>query len=157
MTMTRKRGAETVLIIEDDNAVQKFISCVLELEGYRAIKASSGEKGMDIIRKMPPSMVLLDLRLSGRDGWSVLREIKNDPKLAPIPVVVLTGVVEATQREKTLRMGAAQYLTKPLSANSVAASVSLALHHRARYPASHSLPHPLAHHKALTHSAPQAL
>jgi DNA-binding response OmpR family regulator len=156
--MAKKLRAETILIIEDDDTVQKFISRVLELEGYGVIKADSGEKGMDIIRKPPPSLVLLDLRLPGRDGWSVLREIKNDPELAPIPVVVLTAVAEAVQREKTLRMGAAQYLTKPLSAGSVAASVSLALKQRAKHPASHPVPHPLAHHKTLTpHHAPQTL
>ena len=128
--MARKRQMKTVLIIEDDSEVQKFISRVLELEGYRVLRASNSENGMEIIREENIDLVLLDLLLPGRDGWSALREIKSVPDSSTIPVVVLTAVAELPQRKRTLRMGATAYLVKPLSAQSLKKTVTGVLHHK---------------------------
>jgi DNA-binding response OmpR family regulator len=126
--MTRNRKAETVLIIEDETEIQNFVSRVLELEGYQVLKASNGNTGMEIIRENPVSLVVLDLRLPGPDGWSILREIKGTPSYANIPVVVLTAVAESAQRRRTMRMGANQYLIKPLSAHSLSRTIATILH-----------------------------
>ncbi len=130
--MTKKRKAKTVLIIEDEADIQNFASRVLELEGYRVIKANDGEQGMEIIRENPVSLVLLDLRLPGRDGWSVLQEIRHDTELAKIPVIVITAVAESLQRKRTLHMGATRYLIKPMSAHRLAKSIASILHHGER-------------------------
>ena len=122
--MVRKRKAQTILVIENEADIQKFFSRVLELEGYRVLEADDGESGMAIIRENPVSLVLLDLRLPERDGWSVLREIKHDAELSRIPVVVITAVAETIQRKRTLRMGANKYLTKPVSAHNLAKAVA---------------------------------
>ena len=122
--MKKKREAPTVLIIEDEVDIRNFASRVLELEGYRVLKAANGETGMEIIKKHPVSLVLLDLRLPGCDGWSILREIKRDPTLSAIPVVVLTAMAETVQRRRTLRMGATRYLIKPLSAHILSKTVT---------------------------------
>jgi two-component system cell cycle response regulator len=58
------------------------------------------------------------------DGWVILREIKHDPELAAIPVVVLTAIAETMQRRRTLRMGAASYLVKPLSAQALSQAIA---------------------------------
>jgi DNA-binding response OmpR family regulator len=121
--MAKKRETKTVLIIEDEIDIQNFASRVLELEGYQVLKASDGEVGMEIIREKPVALVLLDLRLPGRDGWSILREMKHNPELSTIPVVVLTAIAETVQRKRTLRMGAARYLTKPLSAQRLSQTI----------------------------------
>ena len=126
--MTKKYEAKTVLIIEDDFDVQKFVSRVLELEGYQVLKANDGEKGMEIIRENPVALVLLDLRLPGRDGWSVLHEIRHDTELSRIPVIVITAVADAMQRRRTLQMGATKYLIKPMSAHSLAKTIAGILH-----------------------------
>ena len=124
------RKTKTVLIIEDEIDIQNFISRVLELEGYHVLRADDGRIGMDMLRGNDISLVLLDLRLPGRDGWSVLREIKRSPELTTIPVVVLTAIAETLQRKKTLRMGATRYLIKPLSANSLSKTISSVLHEK---------------------------
>jgi DNA-binding response OmpR family regulator len=115
---------KTILIIEDEVEIRSFIARVLQLEGYAALEAGDGITGMEIIRENPIDLVLLDLRLPGPDGWSVLREIKRDPELAGIPVVVLTAIAETMQRKKTLRMGATSYLIKPLSARSLSLTIA---------------------------------
>jgi DNA-binding response OmpR family regulator len=110
------RKIKTILIIEDEADIQNFISRVLELEGYNVLRAGDGRTGLVLLRGNGVDLVLLDLRLPGTDGWAVLREIRRDPSLAAVPVVVLTAIAEAIQRKKTLRMGATKYLVKPLSA-----------------------------------------
>ena len=126
--MTKKRQLKTILIIEDEADIRTFVSRVLELEGYQVLKASDGEMGMEMIRENSVALVLLDLRLPGPDGWSVLRAIKRHPEFSSIPVVVLTAIAESLQRKKTLRMGASQYLIKPLSAHRLSQTIASILH-----------------------------
>ena len=114
--MARDRERKTVLIIEDEADVRNFASRVLELEGYRVLQAGDSEEGMRLVREGLISLVLLDLRLPGHDGWSVLRQLKNEPKLSSVPVVVFTASAGVSQRERAFSMGAADYLIKPLSA-----------------------------------------
>lgn len=122
----------TVLVIEDDIYIQNFVSRALELEGYTVYRAEDGTTGMEMIRKDLVSLVLLDLRLPGLDGRSILREMKRDSVLASIPVVVLTATAEATQRRRTLRMGAASYLVKPISTHDLVRTVRDALKGKTR-------------------------
>jgi len=126
--MAKKRKAKAVLIIEDDADIQLFVSRVLELEGYQVLKACDATTGMEIIRQNAVALVLLDLRLPGRDGWSVLREIKHDTELSEIPVIIITAVADTMVRRKTLQMGATKYLLKPMSAHSLAKSITTILH-----------------------------
>ena len=114
--MTKKHEAKAVLIIEDEADIRNFACRVLELEGYRVLQTDDGDKGIGIAIENPVALVLLDLRLSGRDGWSVLGEMKGKPALSAIPVVALTATAGVQQRERALSMGAAAYLEKPLSA-----------------------------------------
>ena len=70
---------------------------------------------------------MLDLKLPGVDGWLVLEQLKNDPELSSIPVVVFTASAAASQREKALKMGATDYLVKPVSAITLRGTVARAL------------------------------
>ena len=130
--MAKKRQTKTVLIIEDEIDIQNFISRVLELEGYQVLKASEGERGMEIMRENPVALVLLDLRLPGRDCWSVLHELRQDMEFSKIPVIVLTAVADTLQRKRTLRMGATKYLIKPMSAHSLTRTIANILHQSGR-------------------------
>jgi CheY-like chemotaxis protein len=143
--MTTRRRTKTVLIIEDEADIQNFISRVLELEGYTVYRAGDGATGLEIIKKDRLSLVLLDLRLPpGPDGWAILRALKGDPVLAAIPVVVLTASAEAAQRRRTLRLGAASYLVKPISAHDLIRTVREVMKQasKATAPARATLPTP---------------
>jgi len=131
--MAKKRRVKTVLIIEDDADIQSFAARVLELEGYHVLKARDAREGMEIIRENPVDLVLLDLRLPGRNGWSVLYEIKHDTELSQIPVIVITAVADAVQKRRTLQMGATKYLIKPMSAHSLAKTIASILHQSGRH------------------------
>lgn len=130
-TLVKESKTRTILIIEDEADIKHFVSRVLELEGYRVLQAGDGESGMELIRENPVALVLLDLRLPGRDGWSVLQEIRQDAVLARVPVIVLTAVADTSQKKRTLHMGASKYLVKPLSAHSLARAIASTLHQRA--------------------------
>jgi two-component system, OmpR family, response regulator AdeR len=120
----RQSRAKVILIIEDEFDIRNFVSRVLELEGYQVLQAGDGKTGMEIIKENSIDLVLLDLRLPELDGWSILRQMKHTLEFSQIPVVVLTAIAESGQRRRTLRMGATQYLIKPLSANSLSKTIA---------------------------------
>jgi CheY-like chemotaxis protein len=122
--MVRKDETKTVLIIEDEAEVRNFASRVLELEGCRVLQAEDGDEGLRLVRRGGISLVLLDLKLPGDDGWAVLKQLKKEPEPPLIPVVVFTASVAELQRARALAMGAADYLAKPLSAASLRKSVA---------------------------------
>ena len=114
--MVKKRKIETILIVEDEAEVRNFASRVLELEGYHILQAKDSEMGVMLVKEVPVSLVLLDLRLPEHNGWEVLEQIKSEPELSEVPVIVFTASAEASPRERAFEMGATDYLVKPLSA-----------------------------------------
>ena len=125
--MKKECQERTVLIIEDEIDVRNFASRVLELEDYRVLRAETGEEGLELARRGGINLVLLDLRLPACDGWSVLEQIKGEPGLSEITVVVFTASAGTLQRMKALLMGATDYLVKPLSAAKLREAVNKAM------------------------------
>ncbi len=113
--MTKRHEAKTVLIIEDEFEVRNFASRALELEGYRVLQAEDGDEGLKLLSGDGISLVLLDLRLPVVDGWEVLKQMKEEPRLSAIPVIVFTASAGVDKRARALAMGAANYLVKPMS------------------------------------------
>ncbi len=126
--MANERETKTVLIIEDEDDIRNFAARVLEIEGFHVLQAEDGDNGLEIARRETVALVLLDLSLPKRDGWSVLARMKDSPSLSLIPVVVFTASAEAARREKALSMGVADYLVKPLSAANLKDAVVRILH-----------------------------
>ena len=127
--MAKSRKIKTVLVIEDEGDIRRFARRLLELEGYHVLEAANGDDGLRLIRRTRNlSMVLLDRRLPGRDGWVVMDEMKNDPKFSKVPVVVFSASAAEWQRNKALSMGAVGYLVKPLDAASLKQAVDATTH-----------------------------
>ena len=83
------------------------------------LQAADGNTGMKIARQEHPDLVLLDIRLPDRYGWTILEEIKQSPQLSDIPVVIFTASADAVFKGMAKEMGAADYLTKPVSAETL--------------------------------------
>jgi signal transduction histidine kinase/DNA-binding response OmpR family regulator len=111
----------TVLVIEDELSAARLLREHLETEGYRVVLAGSGELGLAEARRSPPVAIVLDVLLPGIDGWEVLRQLKSDPALRDVPVVIVTIVDE---REVGLALGAADYLVKPVKREALLACLS---------------------------------
>jgi PAS domain S-box-containing protein len=109
-----------LLCIDDDPLVHDLLQRTLGREGYRVSSALSGEEGLRKAREAVPDVVTLDIMMPGRDGWSVLREIRADAKLAGVPVVLLS-IVDNQQLSRSL--GADAHLTKPADVETLAATI----------------------------------
>ncbi len=114
----------SVLLVEDDPELRRFVITALRMEGYAVRFAVDGDEAIALARDVRPDLVLLDLRLRRVDGWQVLAFLKADPHLRTVPVVVLTASAGASERERARAAGAVEYLVKPISADHVLATVA---------------------------------
>ena len=125
--MVKKFKGKTVLIIEDDADIRNFAKRVLELEGYDVLQAETGREGLRLAREGKVNLVLLDLRLPDDSGWVILEQIKSEPLISAVPVIVFTASIGEPQKERALGRGAADYLVKPLGANDLKNAVARVL------------------------------
>lgn len=103
---------KTVLIIEDDTEFAKILGQLAEDYGLESVVCDDGESGLEYARKYRPSAIILDVGLPGISGWDVMEKLKEDPRTRGIPVHFLSG---DDQRGKALKMGAIDFLTKPVN------------------------------------------
>ena len=101
-----------VVLIDDDVAMHDLIRRTLSKIGLKLVGAVDSEKGMQIVREMKPKLLLLDVLMPGRDGWSILKECKSDPELKEMPVVMVS---QLSQDVLSQSLGADDYLTKPIN------------------------------------------
>lgn len=104
--------SKVILFVEDEPTLQKTLGRVLEKEGYEVQSALDGQSGLALVKRIKPSLVLLDLILPKMDGFEVLQKIKADPEIKSIPVIVLTNLESSQDIEKALSLGANNYLVK---------------------------------------------
>ncbi|MBI4062769.1 MAG: response regulator [Elusimicrobia bacterium] len=96
--------------------MRETIAFALTSKGYEVIRAKEGAGGLDVALKEKPALVLLDIRLPGEmDGWDVLSSIRADPEMNTLPVLMLTTINELGEIEKTVQLGATDYITKPFN------------------------------------------
>lgn len=88
--------SKKILIVDDEPDTVTFISAVLEENGYASIGAKDGVQGLELLRKEHPDLVLLDLMMPKKSGITMFQEMRKDPSMSSIPVVVATGVSEVT-------------------------------------------------------------
>lgn len=120
----RKRSSmRTVLVIEDDPDVLDNVLDLLQGEGFLTVGASSGEEGLEAIRKHQPSLVLCDIMMPGMDGLDVLRHIREDEAMSAIPVIFLTARAARADYREGMDLGADDYLTKPFTADELLGAV----------------------------------
>ncbi|PKH37222.1 two-component system, cell cycle response regulator DivK [Nocardioides alpinus] len=120
-----------VLVIEDNDLNLKLVRDVLEHAGYTVGSATTGELGVEAAASEPPDLVLLDLQLPGIDGHETLRRLREDVLPAGVPVVAVTALAMAEDRDRARRAGFDGYLEKPISPRALPAHVEHFLGRRA--------------------------
>lgn len=103
---------KSILLVEDDPFLVDIYSTKLKEVGFSVEVAENGEITLKKIRERMPDLLVLDLVLPRVDGWEILKEIKTDPALAKIPVVILSNLGQKSEVDKGLSMGAVKYLIK---------------------------------------------
>lgn len=109
---SRKRGKNTILIIEDDKFLRDLITQKLQREGFATTEAMDGEEGLKVARENKPDLILLDLILPGIDGFEILKRIKNDKTTAQIPVIVLSNLGQKEDMNRAISLGAEDFMVK---------------------------------------------
>ncbi|MFO0838739.1 MAG: response regulator [Phycisphaerae bacterium] len=112
--------APLLLVIDDDPAVRDLIKRNLAKEGLRVESAADGEEGLALARRLRPDAIALDVLMPRKDGWSVLAELKSDPTVAAIPVLMIS-ILDDNYLAGTL--GAVDFLIKPLDFDQLAAAI----------------------------------
>jgi DNA-binding response OmpR family regulator len=102
-----------ILVADDEPAIRETVAYILECEGYRVVAAANGEEALSAARRERPLAVLLDVNMPKRDGFSVCREMKADPDLSSVPVILLTALGQKRDEAAGLAAGADAYVTKP--------------------------------------------
>lgn len=104
---------KTILLIEDDPVLVKMYLRKFEKDGFKVETAMDGQTAIDMVARLMPNIILLDIMLPRVDGLEVLRVIKENPKTKDIPVVLSTNLGgDELDREKGIKMGAVDYLVK---------------------------------------------
>ena len=119
---------ETILIIEDDQRVQKALRRLFEPEGFEVQERGDGRMGVNAARELSPAAVVLDLRLPGMPGHDVCREIKSS--MPDVPVIILSATTDVVDKVSLLELGADDYVTKPFSPRELLARVRRAIRRR---------------------------
>ena len=116
-----------ILVVDDEPDIVDLLSYNLKKDGFRVTTASDGEQALNKIRKDKFDLVVLDLMLPGIQGVELCRIIRNDPKTADTPIIMLTAKGEEVDRVIGLESGADDYMTKPFSSRELIARIKSVL------------------------------
>ncbi len=132
LTPGRARGAEgaaiperlgRVLLVEDERDVAELIRYNLVKEGYDVVLATNGTDALRLARESRPDVVLLDIMVPQLNGWEICLRLKQDPALAGIAMIMVTGRVTEGDKVLGFELGADDYVTKPFSPRELVARV----------------------------------
>jgi two-component system alkaline phosphatase synthesis response regulator PhoP len=118
---------KVILAIDDEEHILELLSYNLESNGFRVLTADSGEDGMEMLKKEPVDLVLLDIMLPGIDGMEMLKRIRKNPDTADLPVIMLTAKSEEINKVLGLEVGADDYISKPFGIYELVARVKAVL------------------------------
>lgn len=115
----------SVLVVEDDRELNELVGAYAQICGYEYRKALDGAEALRQAGERAPDAVVLDLMLPDIDGFEVCRRLRSDPSTAGVPVIILTALDGAREREKGKACGATEYLTKPFNPDRLMQVISL--------------------------------
>jgi len=107
-----------VLVVDDDIRIVRMMQRILELQGYRVISANDGETALNLLEEESPDLILLDIMLPDTDGCTVCQQIRE---FSEVPIIMVTAKGNEEEKVEGLDAGADDYVTKPFSANELAA------------------------------------
>jgi DNA-binding response OmpR family regulator len=108
---TSEIAKKRILLIDDDAELANMVKMRLEASNYEIIVATDGERGMEILRKEKPALVILDVRMPKKDGYTFMKEARVNNEIKHIPIIVLTGMDSLSDMFKL--EGARDYIVKP--------------------------------------------
>ena len=113
----------TILLVEDEPSLIELMNIYLSRRGYRIVTVADGAEVMNQARSVKPDIIILDIMLPKLNGFEVCSLIKSDPALKQIPVMILSALVQKSEIEMGIRMGADLYMTKPFQNSDLLANI----------------------------------
>jgi len=119
--------AKRILVIEDDPGTMRFLSYTLEQEGYEVVAVTDGLEGLKKAQDEHPDLIILDIMLPGLDGYEICNRLRQKPESLTVPVLMVSGRARQDDKNMGLRMGADDYLSKPVDPQTILAKVETLL------------------------------
>jgi len=117
-----------ILCIEDEPEMIELVRLILERKGFQVTGALGGKQALEVLKEEKPDLILLDLMMPDMDGWEVYRQVKADPRLASIPVIVVTAKAQSIDKVLGLHIAKVEdYVTKPFGPQELLASIAKVL------------------------------
>ncbi|WP_370374872.1 response regulator transcription factor [Candidatus Chloroploca sp. Khr17] len=121
---------QRILVVDDDQSIAHILRSYLEQAGYHVLTAHDGNAALQAMRYEQVDLVILDLMLPGRDGWSLIRVARSDAILGALPIILVTARIDEGDKILGLELGADDYITKPFNGREVVARVGALLRRR---------------------------
>jgi two-component system phosphate regulon response regulator PhoB len=121
----------SILVVEDETAIQELIAINLQHAGYEPVLASNADEALEKVRDSLPDLVLVDWMLPGASGLELVRRFRNQDRTRQLPIILLTARADEADKLTGLDMGADDYITKPFSVKELNARIKALLRRRA--------------------------
>ena len=122
--------SSTILLVDDEDAVQKLLTYPLERDGFRVVGARDGEEALRLAREEEPDVAVLDVSMPRLNGYEVTERLREDDRTRTLPVILLTARAQDSDVARGRAAGADAYITKPFSAQELRQRVEAMLEER---------------------------
>lgn len=120
-------SVETILCVDDEKMILGLLESIFTQEGFAVLTALDGRRGLQLAKEKKPDLVLLDVMMPGMDGFQVCRELRSDPAMAKLPIVILTAMQDPQLTRKWFEAGATLALRKPFDREQLLRTLRMAL------------------------------
>ena len=117
-------GSFVILVVEDHRDVRELVRMMLEVEGYRIVEAENGLQGVEAARRHEPDAILMDMSMPILDGCESTKRIREQPRLATVPIIANTAYNRWEWRSKAILAGCTDFLPKPFESRKLLAMLS---------------------------------
>ena len=122
--MTETVNRPSILVVDDSQTIQQILGTMLRQNGFNVLFAGDGVAGLEVLSLKHVDLVLTDLNMPRMDGLTLLKKIRENKKIAALPVIMLSTECNQTDIDKAMNMGATKYLIKPVQSNVLVAAVT---------------------------------
>jgi len=104
-----------ILVADDQPSARELLRTVLSNAGYEVLEAADGNEAVDRASESTPDLILLDIQMPGRDGFSVCTALRADPRFSSVPIIAMTAGLMQGERDRAMSAGFSEFLAKPIS------------------------------------------
>jgi two-component system cell cycle response regulator len=120
-----------VLVVDDDKHAVEILYRLLEKDGFEVLRTQSGSEAIELARKEPVDVILLDVMMPEMSGFEVCEKLRNDTRTRDIPVILLTAKDDMETRVVGMKLGVSEFLTKPINKRELFTRIRAQIHQRA--------------------------